>query len=110
MLATVLFTDIVGSTERAAELGDKRWQRCSMRTTVPRPITSSGTEGGFIKHTGDGVLATFDGPARGIRCARAISDELSGAGIRVRSDLHAGEVELRGETSVAWPSIWRRAS
>lgn len=97
VLATVLFTDLVSSTERAAELGDRRWRgildehdRIS-RTHIER------FRGRMIKTTGDGVLATFDGPARAIRCARAIGDEVRGLGVEVRSGLHTGEVEIRGE-------------
>jgi pimeloyl-ACP methyl ester carboxylesterase len=93
-LATVLFTDIVGSTERAAALGDRRWHNLLQRhdAVVRRELERFG--GREIKRTGDGFLATFDGPARGIRCAAAIRDALAGLGLEVRSGLHTGECEL----------------
>jgi class 3 adenylate cyclase len=97
VLSTVLFTDLVASTERAAELGDRRWREILDRHDA---IVRSHVEhfrGRLIKTTGDGVLATFDGPARAIRCARAISEEVRGLGVEVRAGLHTGEVELRGE-------------
>ena len=94
-LATVLFTDIVKSTERAAALGDKRWRELLERhdRLVRRELARH--RGREIKTTGDGVLATFDGPARGIQCARAICDEVRLLGIEVRAGLHTGECELR---------------
>ena len=97
VLATVLFTDIVSSTERAAELGDRRWHDLldSHDRTAADQIARH--RGRLIKTTGDGVLATFDGPARAIRCTAAIAEAVRGLGIEVRSGLHTGEVELRGE-------------
>ncbi len=97
VLATVLFTDIVGSTERAAELGDKRWHEVLDSHDRGAADQVQRHRGRLVKNTGDGVLATFDGPARAIRCARAISDDLSRVGIQLRAGLHTGEVELRGE-------------
>jgi class 3 adenylate cyclase len=97
VLATVLFTDIVGSTERAAELGDKRWHEVLDSHDQDAADQVQRHQGRLIKTTGDGVLATFDGPARAIRCARAISEDVMRAGIKVRSGLHTGEVELRGD-------------
>ncbi len=97
VLATVLFTDIVGSTERAAELGDKRWHEVLDSHDRVAAEHVQRYQGRLIKTTGDGILATFDGPARAIRCARAISDDVARVGIGVRSGLHTGEVELRGE-------------
>jgi pimeloyl-ACP methyl ester carboxylesterase len=97
-LATVLFTDICGSTERAAELGDRRWRDLLERHDAIVRRQLSTYRGREVKTMGDGFLATFDGPARAIRCARAIRDELLEAiDIRVRSGIHTGEVELIGE-------------
>jgi class 3 adenylate cyclase len=93
-LATVLFTDIVRSTERAAALGDRRWHDLLERhdAAVRRELQRFG--GREVKRTGDGFLATFDGPARGVRCAAAIRDALAEVGLEVRSGLHTGECEL----------------
>jgi class 3 adenylate cyclase len=97
VLATVLFTDIVGSTEKAAALGDRRWRDLlgHHHTTIRR--TLSRFRGHEVKTTGDGVLATFDGPARGVRCACAIADEIRPLGIEVRAGLHTGECEMIGD-------------
>jgi pimeloyl-ACP methyl ester carboxylesterase len=94
VLATVLFTDIVGSTERAAQLGDQRWREllASHDAFVGGQIERF--RGRRIKGLGDGVLATFDGPARGIRCAQAICDDARGLGIEVRAGLHTGECDV----------------
>jgi class 3 adenylate cyclase len=97
MLATVLFTDIVGSTERAAALGDRAW--CDLLERHDR-LTRRQLEryrGREVKSVGDGFLAVFDGPARGIRCARAIADEVRPLGVELRAGLHTGECELMGE-------------
>jgi class 3 adenylate cyclase len=94
-LATVLFTDIVGSTERAGELGDRRWREL---LNVHDELTGRLVEefgGRLVKTTGDGILATFDGPGRAIHCAAALRDELAGIGVQLRAGLHTGEVELR---------------
>jgi class 3 adenylate cyclase len=97
VLATVLFTDIVASTETAAELGDRRWRDLLddhdrlVRTEIDRH------RGRLIKTTGDGALATFDGPARAVRGAKAIVQGVRGLGIEVRAGVHTGEVELRGD-------------
>jgi pimeloyl-ACP methyl ester carboxylesterase len=94
-LATVLFTDIVGSTERATALGDRRWRDLLEQhdRLVRRELDRH--RGREVKTTGDGVLATFDGPARGINCARAICAQVRPLGIEVRAGLHTGECELR---------------
>jgi pimeloyl-ACP methyl ester carboxylesterase len=97
VLATVMFTDIVGSTERAAELGDSRWGELlsTHQTAVRRELTRF--HGREVKTLGDGCLATFDGPARAIRCGRAIAEVARSLGLEVRIGLHSGEVELIGE-------------
>jgi class 3 adenylate cyclase len=94
MLATVLFTDICDSTKRAAELGDAEWRKILQQhdSLVQRAIERH--RGRAIKSTGDGVLATFDGPARGLRCAASIAEGVRTLGIEVRAGLHTGEVEI----------------
>jgi class 3 adenylate cyclase len=95
-LATVLFTDIVGSTETASRLGDRRWRDLLERhdATVRRELAVH--RGREVKTMGDGFLATFDGPARAIRCAGSIRDGLEQIGITVRAGIHTGEVEAIG--------------
>ena len=95
VLATVLFTDIVASTEHASSLGDSRWRDLLEQhdRLVRRELDRH--RGRPVKTTGDGVLATFDGPARGVNCARAICDNVRPLGIEVRAGLHTGEIELR---------------
>jgi class 3 adenylate cyclase len=94
VLATVLFTDIVGSTEKAAALGDHRWRDLLEihHSTIRRNLGRF--RGHEVKTTGDGILATFDGPARGVRCACTIADEIKSLGIDVRAGLHTGECEI----------------
>jgi pimeloyl-ACP methyl ester carboxylesterase len=97
VLTTVMFTDIVGSTEQAAELGDARWRELlsAHQDAVRRELARSG--GREVKTLGDGCLATVDGPARAIRCGQAIVESASSAGLQVRIGLHSGEVELMGD-------------
>jgi pimeloyl-ACP methyl ester carboxylesterase/class 3 adenylate cyclase len=94
VLATVLFTDIVGSTERAAELGDARWKEllADHHRVVRAELDRS--RGKEVRLTGDGIFATFDGPARAVHCACGIRDAVRGLGIEVRAGLHTGEIEL----------------
>jgi class 3 adenylate cyclase len=97
VLATVMFTDIVGSTERAAELGDARWRTLleAHQAAVRQELRRFG--GREVKTLGDGLLATFDGPARAVRCGHAIAQATPSLGLEVRVGLHCGEVELIGE-------------
>jgi hypothetical protein len=97
VLATVLFTDIVGSTKRASKLGDRRWRDLLQRHNAAVRHELDRFRGREIKTVGDGFLATFDGPARGIRCACAIRDAVGGLlGLSIRAGLHTGECELIG--------------
>jgi class 3 adenylate cyclase/pimeloyl-ACP methyl ester carboxylesterase len=96
MLATVLFTDIVGSTERAAELGDSRWKELLELHDLVTRRQLARYQGRLVNTTGDGLVATFDGPARAIRSALAIRDALRGLGVDIRAGLHTGEIEQRG--------------
>ena len=94
VLATVLFTDIVGSTERAARLGDRRWRELIERHhTMVRALLAR-FRGVEIDTAGDGFFASFDGPARAVRCALAIVDALRPLGLEVRAGIHTGEVEM----------------
>jgi class 3 adenylate cyclase len=97
LLATVLFTDIVGSTARAATMGDGAWR--SLLGEHDRRIRAclAQHDGREVKTVGDGFLATFDGPARGVRAAQAITHEISDLGLDVRAGLHTGEVEVIGD-------------
>jgi class 3 adenylate cyclase len=95
VLATVLFTDIAGSTQRAAHLGDRRWRELlEVHDELARRLVEQ-FGGQLVKTTGDGILATFDGPGRAIRCAAALRDELAGIDLQIRAGLHTGEIELR---------------
>jgi len=97
VLTTVLFVDVVGSTEHVSELGDRRWQMLLDRfvDVVQRQLLTH--RGVLIERAGDGVLATFDGPARAIRCAWGIRDSLRRSGLEVRCGLHTGEVTQRND-------------
>ena len=97
VLATILFTDIVGSTERAAQAGDDRWRDLLDRHNVLIRRELDHFRGREVDTAGDGFLATFDGPARAIRCARQVAEKIPGLGLELRSGLHTGEVELAGE-------------
>jgi class 3 adenylate cyclase len=95
-LAAILYTDIVGSTERLSAMGDREWRNLlDTHDAVVRTIVEQ-HRGRIVKMTGDGVLATFDGPGRAIRCALALRDALRPLGLEIRAGLHTGEVELRG--------------
>jgi pimeloyl-ACP methyl ester carboxylesterase len=97
LLSTILFTDIVGSTERAAALGDRNWRDVleSYYALVRRELGHF--RGREIDTAGDGFLAMFDGPARAVRCAHAIGRAVGSLGISIRAGLHTGEVEMGGE-------------
>ena len=97
VLATVLFTDIVDSTPRAVELGDARWRELLERHDELARTEVARFGGVITDFTGDGLLASFDGPARAVRCAFALRDRLRTLGLEIRAGLHTGEVERRGE-------------
>ena len=98
VLSTVMFTDIVASTQRAAELGDRRWRELleSHRVVVRRELARF--RGREVETVGDGFLVTFDGPARAIQCACGISDAVRQLGLAIRVGLHTGECELKGDS------------
>jgi class 3 adenylate cyclase len=92
----VLFTDIVGSTERAGALGDREWKALlDLHDEISRRVVQA-HGGRLVETTGDEILATFDGPGRAIQCAAELGRELERVGLPIRSGLHAGEVERRG--------------
>jgi class 3 adenylate cyclase len=97
VLATVLFTDIVRSTERAAELGDRKWRDVLDRHDQAVRRQLDRFRGREVNTAGDGFLATFDGPGRAIQCACAIRDAVASLGVEVRVGLHTGEIEVRGD-------------
>jgi class 3 adenylate cyclase len=97
VLATVLFTDIVDSTRLAAGLGDRSWRELLERHDALVRLQLERFRGREVKHTGDGFLASFDGPARAIRCACSIGAAARELGIEIRAGLHTGECELIGD-------------
>jgi class 3 adenylate cyclase len=97
VLATVLFTDIVDSTAQAAALGDKDWRTVLEHHDAAAARAIDDHRGQLVKTTGDGVLATFDGPGRGIRAARAVQEAVRSLDIEVRAGLHTGEIERRDD-------------
>jgi class 3 adenylate cyclase len=97
VLATVLFTDIVNSTRRAAEIGDRDWRALLDAHDAVVRAQLARFRGREVNTSGDGFLAMFDGPQRAIRCAIAIRDAVRALGIEVRAGLHTGECEVRGE-------------
>jgi class 3 adenylate cyclase len=96
VLATVLFTDIVDSTRSAAEMGDQTWRRLLDRHDELATQMIENHRGTLIKTTGDGILATFDGPGRAVRCALAFGKAARQIGLPLRAGLHTGEIEIRG--------------
>jgi class 3 adenylate cyclase len=97
VLLTVLFTDIVDSTSKLAELGDHRWRELLMEHDVVVGQAVERFRGREVDHAGDGVFATFDGPARAIRCASEIVREARRLGLEIRAGVHTGECELDGD-------------
>jgi class 3 adenylate cyclase/pimeloyl-ACP methyl ester carboxylesterase len=97
VLATVLFTDIVDSTSHAADVGDERWRDLLERHDEIARSEIASYQGRFVKHTGDGLLATFDGPTRAVLCAKALTERMPEAGLDIRSGLHTGECLRRGD-------------
>ena len=96
-LASVLMTDIVGSTDLAARLGDKEWRRLLDRHDDVTEREIGRFKGRVVDRAGDGMLATFDGPARAIACARTLRRSVAGLDLQIRAGLHLGEVEVRGD-------------
>jgi class 3 adenylate cyclase len=96
VLATVLFTDLVSSTPQVAQMGDRRWRDLLATHDALVRAELERFRGEEVNHTGDGVVATFDGPGRAVRCACAIRAALGAVGLQVRAGLHTGEIELRG--------------
>jgi len=97
LLATILFTDIVDSTRKADQLGDRNWKKLLLKHNEVVRKELSRFRGREVKTTGDGFLATFDGPARAVRCACAIREALQQLGLPIRAGLHTGECELMGD-------------
>lgn len=97
VLATVLFTDIVDSTRRAADLGDREWRQLLDRHDRAARAEVERFRGRYVKSTGDGILATFDAPTRALRCAFELNSALAGLGLDIRAAIHTGEIEIRDE-------------
>jgi class 3 adenylate cyclase len=97
VLATVLFTDIVSSTEQLTRLGDRRWKELLVTHDELLRAEVERFRGRLVRSTGDGVLATFDGPGRAVRCACALGHAVRPLGLDIRAGLHSGEIELRGD-------------
>jgi class 3 adenylate cyclase len=97
VLASILFTDIVDSTRLAADLGDAEWKRRLAAHDDASRDALARFGGSFVHSTGDGLLATFDGPARAVRCAHAIADAVRPLRLQIRAGVHTGEVERRGD-------------
>jgi class 3 adenylate cyclase len=97
ILSTVLFTDIVGSTQRLAEVGDARWAALLARHDHLARREIEWHRGRYIDSAGDGLLATFDGPARAVRCAQALGAAVGELGLGIRAGCHTGEIELAGD-------------
>jgi class 3 adenylate cyclase/dihydrofolate reductase len=97
VLATVLFTDIVDSTRRAAALGDRQWRQLLDRHDRAARTEVERFRGRYVKSTGDGILATFDAPTRALRCAFELNDALAGIGLDIRAAIHTGEIEIRDD-------------
>jgi class 3 adenylate cyclase len=95
--AVVLFTDLVDSTRHAAELGDRRWREVLQAHDELASRQIEDHRGRLVKHTGDGVMAMFDGPGRAVHCAQTIVADVRELGVEARAGLHAGEVELLGD-------------
>lgn len=97
VLATIVMTDMVSSTLTLAQMGDRRWREVlDAHDRVTEQLVTQ-FRGRLVNRTGDGLVATFDGPARGVRCAEAMCDEVGVLGVEVRAGVHVGEIELRGE-------------
>jgi class 3 adenylate cyclase len=96
VLATVLFTDVVGSTDRACEVGDACWAELLERHNAAVRAMLARYRGTEVKTTGDGFLATFDEPARAVKCAQGICEAVIPLGLEVRAGCHTGEIELLG--------------
>ena len=94
---TVAFTDIVGSTDMAAELGDRRWRSLLETHEFVTRREIERARGRLIKFTGDGSMAIFDGPARGVECMRSMATQLEVLGLPIRAGVHTGEVEIIGD-------------